>query len=448
LGARFRHDFSGVRVHTDAATAAQARALHASAFTVGHRIGFAEGRYRPDEPAGALLLAHELAHVVQSRVARQPSSRPALASESGSPSPDNRATEAQADRMARTALSGGIVTEPAIAAHGVRLQREATSATPPSPVPAQSPRTSPMAERLALFRDAGLLEAPFRPTSVPPFPPLPFRTAQAESSGLPLLLGGVAATPLGAPSSLPVRPPLSLVPPPEPVPFVPPAPVLSSLPWLAALAVLLYPSSTASGYVDTLNPITQQPYANPEEYDWIGRLKPSQLEYLLFLERARRLDATNEDEDPDPLAVPLPQPRPEESGERCDGREVPRRGGYARHDAYATLVSRSPNDYFAQVPRRLGGLSINYDGLTPPVVVWEVKVGHTFLLNVYSSTAFIRNRALMRMDLQKDRGLFVAQICGYEHLWSIPNVYVAQLLNLRWGGRPPVLNIPELVAVP
>jgi hypothetical protein len=220
------------------------------------------------------------------------------------------------------------------------------------------------------------------------------------------------------------------------------------LPWLVALAVILYPSSTAPAYLDTLNPFTLQPYASREEYDWIGRLTPAQVEYLLFLERARRTPATTEDEDPDPLAVPALQRRPDESGEGCESREVPRRGGHSRHDTYATLVSGSTNDYFARGPRRLGGLSIQYDGLTPPIIVWEVKVGHTFLLNVYSSTEFIRNRALGRMDLQKDRGLAVAALCGYEHLWSIPNFYVAQLLNRRWGGVPPVLNIPELIVVP
>ncbi|MFF2231404.1 eCIS core domain-containing protein [Streptomyces anulatus] len=62
---RFRHDFSHVRVHTDPGAARSARALGAHAFTVGHHIAFAAGRFDPATPAGARLLTHELAHVAQ-----------------------------------------------------------------------------------------------------------------------------------------------------------------------------------------------------------------------------------------------------------------------------------------------------------------------------------------------------------------------------------------------
>lgn len=58
-------DFSAVRVHTGTAADAAARAVSASAYTVGHDIGFAAGNYRPDTAAGRALLAHELTHVVQ-----------------------------------------------------------------------------------------------------------------------------------------------------------------------------------------------------------------------------------------------------------------------------------------------------------------------------------------------------------------------------------------------
>jgi hypothetical protein len=61
----FGHDFSQVRVHTDARAADSACAVHASAYTVGHDIVFASGRYTPHSSAGRGLLAHELTHVVQ-----------------------------------------------------------------------------------------------------------------------------------------------------------------------------------------------------------------------------------------------------------------------------------------------------------------------------------------------------------------------------------------------
>ena len=60
-----RHDFRQVRIHWDARAAASARALHARAYTVGRHIVFAAGQYAPHTRAGRLLLAHELAHVLQ-----------------------------------------------------------------------------------------------------------------------------------------------------------------------------------------------------------------------------------------------------------------------------------------------------------------------------------------------------------------------------------------------
>ena len=63
----FGHDFSGVRVHTDAKAAESARAVDALAYTVGHDVVFGSGRYSSGTSEGKRLLAHELAHVVQQR---------------------------------------------------------------------------------------------------------------------------------------------------------------------------------------------------------------------------------------------------------------------------------------------------------------------------------------------------------------------------------------------
>ena len=62
---RFGHDFSGVRVHTDAKAAESARAVNALAFTVGRDVVFGGGQYLPGTTMGQKLLAHELTHVVQ-----------------------------------------------------------------------------------------------------------------------------------------------------------------------------------------------------------------------------------------------------------------------------------------------------------------------------------------------------------------------------------------------
>ncbi|WP_433727445.1 DUF4157 domain-containing protein [Actinoplanes sp. CA-051413] len=68
-GARFGHDFSRVRVHTDAAAAHSARAVNSFAYTVGRDVVFAAGRYDPVSAVGRRLLTHELVHVVQQSAA-------------------------------------------------------------------------------------------------------------------------------------------------------------------------------------------------------------------------------------------------------------------------------------------------------------------------------------------------------------------------------------------
>ena len=65
---RFGHDFSGVRIHADAAAEESARELNARAYTVRHNIVFGAGRFAPGTEEGRRLLAHELTHVIQQSV--------------------------------------------------------------------------------------------------------------------------------------------------------------------------------------------------------------------------------------------------------------------------------------------------------------------------------------------------------------------------------------------
>lgn len=67
MSSRFGRDFGAVRLHTDAAAAASARAVAARAYTVGQDIAFGAGQYRPGTGEGQRLIAHELQHTVQQR---------------------------------------------------------------------------------------------------------------------------------------------------------------------------------------------------------------------------------------------------------------------------------------------------------------------------------------------------------------------------------------------
>lgn len=69
MESRLGHDFSQVRVHTNAEAQASAAALNAQAYTVGHDLVFAAGQFNPSSFSGQHLLSHELTHVVQQSTA-------------------------------------------------------------------------------------------------------------------------------------------------------------------------------------------------------------------------------------------------------------------------------------------------------------------------------------------------------------------------------------------
>src|SRR5262249_24065470 len=76
-------DLRDGRVHAGPESTAAARALGATAFTVGRDVVFDDGRFAPETEAGRRLLAHELAHVAQQRDAG--SGRPEGMSRPGDP---------------------------------------------------------------------------------------------------------------------------------------------------------------------------------------------------------------------------------------------------------------------------------------------------------------------------------------------------------------------------
>lgn len=67
MEARLGHDFSDVRVHTDAKAEESAKSVNALAYTVGSDIVFQRDSYNPSSDAGRITLAHELTHVIQQR---------------------------------------------------------------------------------------------------------------------------------------------------------------------------------------------------------------------------------------------------------------------------------------------------------------------------------------------------------------------------------------------
>jgi hypothetical protein len=95
MESRFGHDFSQVRLHTDARAAESAKAVNALAYTVGQDVVFAAGRYSP-EAAGQRLLAHELTHVVQQQGRGEPSVQRQTPSSTATPEADKKESSASA----------------------------------------------------------------------------------------------------------------------------------------------------------------------------------------------------------------------------------------------------------------------------------------------------------------------------------------------------------------
>lgn len=126
----FGHDFSGLRVHTDAKAAESARGVKAAAYTVGTHIVFKDGQYAPRTLAGQRLVAHEVAHTLQQ--AKGYSAGATRISDPRDPA------EREADRAARDAIAGRQVNVTAASAQ--TLQRQ--------PLPDVTLRPPPLTARL------------------------------------------------------------------------------------------------------------------------------------------------------------------------------------------------------------------------------------------------------------------------------------------------------------
>ena len=124
---RFGHDFSRVRVHTDARAGASSEAVNAQAYAVGRHVVFGPGQYAPHSQRGLQLLTHELAHVVQQGTdAALPAVLPISAS--------SDVAEHDADDAAAATAAGGI--EHLSAGHAPIIARQEK----PSPLVSQAPR--------------------------------------------------------------------------------------------------------------------------------------------------------------------------------------------------------------------------------------------------------------------------------------------------------------------
>lgn len=128
---RFGHDFSQVRVHTDASAVRSAAEVNARAYTVGRDVVFGAGQFTPDTAAGQRLLAHELTHVIQ-----QGSGAGHLAAQPLTISSPSDTAEVEADRSADEVMRMPVMRAPATPGEERRDDEEdrivpSTSGPPP-----------------------------------------------------------------------------------------------------------------------------------------------------------------------------------------------------------------------------------------------------------------------------------------------------------------------------
>lgn len=111
----FGCDFDDVRIHAGGLAARSAHDLGALAYGVGSDIVFAPRRFAPETANGRRLLAHELAHVVQSRTRSQAGRRIV---------PRSDPSEVNADRATSGLTAGPVAPTLGTAPAAVRLTRD------------------------------------------------------------------------------------------------------------------------------------------------------------------------------------------------------------------------------------------------------------------------------------------------------------------------------------
>jgi hypothetical protein len=199
------HDFSHVRIHTDAAAAEATQLLGARALAFGAHVYFGAGQFAPGTTAGDRLLAHELVHVVQFDEGRLPPARRAGLEVSR---PEDRAEqEAEARTQGLDPLDGASPPRTATAAQAIIPPRIAA----PSSIPERA------AAVVHLQRDPGRTPTP-TPGSTPGSTPAPAPTPTSAPASTtsptpaPTPAGTTPAPQAPSPSPAPLRAPTPAAP--------------------------------------------------------------------------------------------------------------------------------------------------------------------------------------------------------------------------------------------
>ncbi len=134
---RLGHDFSHVRVHTDAKAVESARMLNASAYTVSNKIVFGQEQYAPHKSEGRRTLAHELTHVIQQQSAGGSFSQLTIGPADAGEEPEARSAESSVNER-RPHVHPSFMN----GAQVLRCKQESTSGSMPSNKATASPASA------------------------------------------------------------------------------------------------------------------------------------------------------------------------------------------------------------------------------------------------------------------------------------------------------------------
>jgi hypothetical protein len=380
MESRFGHDFGSVRLHTGPQADALNRGVQARAFTTGRDVFFRAGEYRPYSSDGRRLIAHELAHVVQQGEGARSGAvvqREILEDVAGSlASLAGRGLHALADEI----VSREAGSNPVVATLD-ELRKAALARTEPVSLPL------PDARRLLVLLDSIIPRLPSW-VPIPTFAPL----------RAPLAAPGVAVV------ALPVAIPAALI-------ALMIALIMVALAFILARAVLelvelirraLLRRAPAPAPAPPPAPTTKappRPAPRPEP-----KLEP-------------RTPKPDETVDP----VPIPQCRIVPLGRHL--------GGNKRSDKCADDIP--PNVFKGSDAKVITptGRTKNFDALSPPGELWEVKTGAERGGDFSSNPPFVQ-RIQIADDLKDMREeSSIAFECGRPFVFAVSDALRLSILK-------------------
>jgi hypothetical protein len=425
---RFGHDFSAVRIHTDATAAASARAVGALAYTVGRDIAFDAGRYAPGRATGRTLLAHELAHVVQQGGQARSSLRRFVPAEAEvEPEVEEEAVEGEtshgtgprhAGLPPQNTLQGRLYARgKQLTEEQLQFELELPSAT--SERGGASDKTfleeKPKATE-AQQTEYGTHQITYKPTVFHMLDAIEYDVAQAKSND-DILDIYRSYFPDSAARLAPDRNPQRVH--------------YRTMRDKIRTFQVAPEGADGDGMLRTpvfVNAVKRRTDIDPKLST--DAALEAIIEGLLRFEAQQEASATA---------------RAEKDAGPCQAHDVPRKGGDKDHDAYAKEVTGKDTDFELVTP---GGPKCVTDGQdsTDPNVVWEVKTRHEWSTpQGIAGGIFNPNiqAAIMSMESQLARCQAVAQRCGYTYKWAFENKAAADLLAIMWKGRVIVVHRPR-----